>query len=128
MVGFNRRPTFMSKQRHIDTYEQLPPDLKRIVDTQEPWLRVNEAIKLRKRSRARIYEGLKEGRYFAVKDGSTTLINTLSLVLDMANLPPANAKKKPPIAAAPIEPTPPIAAAPPIAATPPLVSDVDAAL
>ncbi len=81
----------MSKpnQRHISTYEQLPPDLKRIVDTQQPWLRVNEAAKFRKRSRARICEGLKEGRYFAVRDGSTTLINTLSLVLDMANLPAA---------------------------------------
>jgi hypothetical protein len=98
----------MSKpnQRHIGTYEQLPPDLKRIVDTQEPWLRVNEAIKLRKRSRARIYEGLKEGRYFAVKDGATTLINTLSLVLDMANLPAANVKKKNPPIAAPPPPAP----------------------
>jgi hypothetical protein len=75
--------------RAITRYEDLPPDLKRVVDTHPPELRVKEACALRKRSRAYLYEGIKEGRYHAVKDGSTTLINTLSLVLDIANLPPA---------------------------------------
>jgi hypothetical protein len=79
----------IAHRRTITAYEQLSPDFKKVVDTHGPWLRVKEACALRKRSRAYLYEGIKEGRYTAVKDGATTLINTLDLVLDMANLPPA---------------------------------------
>ncbi len=78
------------RQTIVTSYEQLPPHYKELLHRHGPQLRVPKAVEIAQRSRAGVYEDLAKGLYFAVKDGTTTKIDTLSLLIHLANLPPAD--------------------------------------
>jgi hypothetical protein len=74
----------------ITSYDELPSHFKELYKTLPPRLSIPLACDVGQSSRATIYEKAGDGRLTAVKDGGKTLIDTLSLLIDMANLPPAD--------------------------------------
>jgi hypothetical protein len=62
-----------------------------------PWMSVKRTCEVTTDSRANVYKKIAAGRYRAVKDGSKTLIETASVLEDLASLPAfADAKGAPP--------------------------------
>ena len=62
-----------------------------------PWMSVKRTCEVTADSRANVYKKIAAGRYRAVKDGSKTLIETASVLEDLASLPTfADAKVLPP--------------------------------
>jgi hypothetical protein len=81
----------------ITSYDELPPHFKELYKTLPPRLAIQLACNVGQSSRATLYEKIGNGRVAALKDGGKTLVDTLSLLLDMANLPRADiapAKRK----------------------------------
>ncbi len=76
-------------ERRITSHEQLPPHLRHQADTLPPYLPTKDAQKLAGRGRSLMYEHAAEGRIKAVKNGAAILWETLSILIDLANLPPA---------------------------------------
>jgi hypothetical protein len=58
--------------------EQLPP-----------YLTIKRTIEFTGSCRAKVYQKIAAGRYRAVKDGAKTLVETKSVLDDIASLPPA---------------------------------------
>jgi hypothetical protein len=54
-----------------------------------PYLTVKRTIEFTGNCRAKIYQKIAAGRYRAVKDGAKTLVETQSVLDDIASLPPA---------------------------------------
>jgi len=67
--------------------DALPPDLRALWLTLPPKLKLKEGLKVRQISRGRMYQRIKSGHIIASKDGSATLLDTLSILLDLASLP-----------------------------------------
>lgn len=65
-------------------------DAAAFLNAHAPRVPIPEACKIRKVSRARLYELAGLGRVRFVKDGGNTLVDTASLVADLLNLPDAN--------------------------------------
>jgi hypothetical protein len=62
-----------------------------------PWMSVRRTCEVTADSRANVYKKIAAGRYRAVKDGAKTLIETASVLEDLARLPAfADAKVLPP--------------------------------
>ena len=106
----------------ITSYDELPPHFKELYKTLPPRLPIPRACEVGgETSRATLYEKIGDGRVAALKDGGKTLVDTLSLLIDMANLPAADIappKRKADSAAEPRRkrdqaPAPKAAAAPP---------------
>ena len=77
--------------------DALPPYLRALWTTLPPRLKVKAACDLRQVGRAELYNKIDRGEVVAYKSRSTTLIDTLSILLDLANLPAfADAKVLPP--------------------------------
>jgi hypothetical protein len=82
----------------ITSYDELPPHFKELCKTLPPRLDIPRACEVGQSSRATLYEKFGDGRVAAFKDGGKTLVDTLSLLIDMANLPAADIappKRKP---------------------------------
>ena len=75
----------------ITSYDELPPHFKELYKTLPPRLPIPRACEVGgETSRATLYEKIGDGRVAALKDGGKTLVDTLSLLIDMANLPAAD--------------------------------------
>jgi hypothetical protein len=74
----------------ITSYDELPPHFKELYKSLPPRLDIPRACEVSQSSRAILYEKFGSGRVIAVKDGGKTLADTLSLLLDLVNLPPAH--------------------------------------
>jgi hypothetical protein len=112
--GSNQRaPAIPISERRIKTFSQLPDHLQRVLETTPPFLTTKRAAELNGGSRSRLYEDAAEGRVRAFKNGGTTLWETQSILLNLANMPPApispapSRQRKPVTAAAPTELAPP---------------------
>jgi len=88
--GINERvPAVPVSQRHIKTIDELPPHLKRRLDTLPPYLPTKPAAELNGGGRSKLYDDAAEGRVMAIKHGATTLWCVASILLNLANMPPA---------------------------------------
>ena len=77
--------------------DDLPPDLRALWSRLPPRLKFKTGCDLRQVGRQGMYNKVKRGEIVAYKDGSTTLLDTLSILLDLARLPAfADAKSIPP--------------------------------
>jgi hypothetical protein len=75
----------------ITSYDELPPHFKELYKTLPPRLPIPRACEVGgETSRATLYEKIGDGRVAALKDGGKTLVDTLSLLINMANLPAAD--------------------------------------
>ena len=75
----------------ITSYDELPPHFKELYKTLPPRLPIPRACEVGGgTSRATLYEKIGDGRVAALKDGGKTLVDTLSLLINMANLPAAD--------------------------------------
>jgi hypothetical protein len=117
-------PAVAVSEWKIKKFEQLPDNLQRLATTLPPYQITKDACKLRGVGRSKLHELKNQGRVRAVKSDASVLWETLSILLDLANLPlaptatmpiaatpvePIATKKKKPIAATPTEPTRPLA-------------------
>jgi hypothetical protein len=84
-----RVPAVAVSERRITRLEQLPPHLRQKAETLPPYLLTKGAEELSGKGRSKLYEAASEGRVRCVKDGATTLWETLSILLELANLPAA---------------------------------------
>jgi hypothetical protein len=113
-------PAVAVSERGITKIEQLPDHLRRLATTLPPYQITKDACKLRGVGRSKLHELKNQGRVRAVKSDASVLWETLSILLDLANLPLAPTatatatEKKKPIASAPtsISTAPPITPAP----------------
>lgn len=84
----NRRaPAIPVSEWHIKTWDQLPDHLMEIPKITPPFLTTKRAAELNGGGRSKLYEHKDLGYIRCVKDGGTTLWETLSIVLRLANLP-----------------------------------------
>jgi hypothetical protein len=67
--------------------DDLPPDLRALWEKLPPRLKVKAACDLRQVGRSELYNLIDRGRITAYKSRSTTLIDTLSILLDLCQLP-----------------------------------------
>src|SRR5713101_7739045 len=74
----------------INTYDQLPDHFKALLKW--PVLTTKRAEELRGASRTKLYEEARKGLIKASRDEGTTLWDALSILLLLANLPPAPIK------------------------------------
>jgi hypothetical protein len=88
--GINQRVlTAPRSEWRIERYDQLPDQLKRILDTYPPFLTTKRAAELNGGGRSKLYEDKEAGYIDAWKSGGSTLWGTHSIVMRLANLPPA---------------------------------------
>jgi hypothetical protein len=73
----------------IKTWDQLPEHLKFLLQTLPPYLTTRRAADLRGGGRTKLYEEARKGVINAYRDNGSTLWETLSILLVLANLPPA---------------------------------------
>jgi hypothetical protein len=122
-VTYQKVPAIPVAERRIKTIEQLPPNLRHIANTRPPYLPTKPAQELNGGGRSKLYEDAAEGRVKAIKKGASTLWETLSILLNLANAPAAVISPAPPRPPAPPrerKPKPaPVAAAPTELAPPP---------
>jgi hypothetical protein len=72
------------------TAPKLPSDLQRLADTLPPFLKTAEAMRIRAVSKQMLYQKrVPHGPIVTIKDGKSTLWNTMSILLDLASLPAA---------------------------------------
>jgi hypothetical protein len=126
-----RAPAVPVSERRIKTFDQLPDHLQRVLLTTPPYLTTRRAAELNGGSRSKLYEDAAEGRVTAIKNGANTLWETVSILLNLANMPPAPISPAPPRSPTPPPPrkakakAPPVAAAPRELAPPPERSELD---
>ena len=101
--GINRRvPATPMSQWRIKTWDQLPEDLKQQLKKLPPYLTTRRAAELNGGSPSKLYEHKEAGYIRAFKDDGTTLWETASILIRLANLPPAASNHLP----RPFEPDP----------------------
>jgi hypothetical protein len=90
--GIQRRiPAIPMSEWRITTPDRLPDNLKRILADHSPNLSARRAAELSGGGVSKLYELKDEGVVRYVKDGGSTLWETLSIVLRLANLPSGSA-------------------------------------
>jgi len=95
--GIQRRvPAVPISEWRIKTSDQLPDNLMRILETYPPYLTTKRAADLNGGAVSKLYEHKDAGYIRCVKDGGTTLWETLSIVLRLANLPTTSIASDPP--------------------------------
>jgi hypothetical protein len=72
--------------------DALPPDLRALWEKLPPRLRLKRAQEVSQRGRQTLYNKAANGDVIFYKDGRSTTVDTLSLLLDMAALPVAKIK------------------------------------
>ena len=89
-LGIQRRvPALPMSEWPIKEYRQLPENLKRILDDYPPFLTTRRAAELNGGAVSKLYEHKDAGYVRCYKDGGSTLWDTMSIVLRLANLPVA---------------------------------------
>jgi hypothetical protein len=81
--------------RPITKREELPDNLRHLADKLPPYLLRKPAKELRGCAESQLYILAGEGRIKAVKSGGSTLWDTLSILIDLANLPSASISPPP---------------------------------
>jgi hypothetical protein len=99
-------PTPPTADWKIKTFGQLPDHLKQRAERLPPYLTTRRAAEESGESRSKLYELAAAGEVRAVKSGSSTLWETISILIRLANLPAAQFSA-PPVRQATARPTPP---------------------
>jgi hypothetical protein len=73
----------------VKTVDQLPDHLQRRLDLLPAYLTTKRATEETGEGRSKLYEAAAAGEVRAIKSGATTLWETLSLMIRLANLPAA---------------------------------------
>jgi hypothetical protein len=82
-----KKPSVPVAKRRITKFEELPPNLRHKAETLPPYLPTKQAQVLSGRGRSKLYEAAAEGRINSIRDGGSRLWETLSILLDLANMP-----------------------------------------
>jgi hypothetical protein len=89
-LGINQRvPAIPMSEWRIKTSDQLQDHLKQWLEKLPPYLTTKRAAELNGGSRSKLYEDADAGYIKSVRDNGSRLWETLSIVLRLANLPPA---------------------------------------
>jgi hypothetical protein len=83
-----KKPSVPVAKRRITKFEELPPHLRHKAETLPPYLPTKQAQVLSGRGRSKLYEAAAEGRINSIRDGGSRLWETLSILLDLANMEP----------------------------------------
>jgi hypothetical protein len=79
----------------IKTWDQLPGQLKHLLEKLPPYLTTARAAELNGGSRSKLYEDADAGRVQSVKSDGSRLWETASILIRLANLPPASISPAP---------------------------------
>jgi len=83
-----KKPSVPVARRRVTKFEELPPHLRHKAETLPPYLPTKQAQVLSGRGRSKLYEAAAEGRINSIRDGGSRLWETLSILLDLANMEP----------------------------------------
>lgn len=89
--GIQRRtPATPVSEWPIKTLDQLPDHLACLLVSLPPFLTTKRAAELNGGGRSKLYEAAAAGEIRAIKSGATTLWETASILIRLANLPAAS--------------------------------------